>query len=188
MRTQIVNFRADDALTAALAELARKDGVTISDVIRDAVRDRVAREIAPEPVPGPFNPFAHLKAAATGDIAAQRALADETVRLIAAGADVDPIVVLSEGLVFARLAAEHGDIGDHSRVIGMLALAADLSGGTDALLFRGEATARMAMLADQGVEEAELFLINSADNSSPEIMAAAQAYRSRMIEQTEAAQ
>ena len=185
MRTQIVNFRADDALAAAMAELARKDGVTISDVIRDALRDRVARDIAPEPVQGPLNPFAHLRAAATGDIVAQRALAEEAMRLVVSGSESDPLITVSEGLVFARLAAEHGDISDHGRVIGMLGMADSICGLDAASEFYSEALARIAILADQGVDMADLLLTSCAEDATPKIMALAQQYRQWMLETVE---
>lgn len=42
MQMQVVNFRADRGLIAALVARARHEGVTVSDVIRQAVREQVA--------------------------------------------------------------------------------------------------------------------------------------------------
>jgi len=41
MQSQMVNFRAKPGLVAALAEEARKSGVSLSEVIREAVREKV---------------------------------------------------------------------------------------------------------------------------------------------------
>ena len=44
MRTQVVNFRAEQALVSALWDKARRDNVTLSAIIRDAVRERVGQQ------------------------------------------------------------------------------------------------------------------------------------------------
>lgn len=129
----------------------------------------------------PFDPFDHLAAAATGCLEAQRALADSSIRMVLAGCDADPVMTLSEGLIFARLAAAHGDVSDDERLVAMLTITAFLSGEDGAAELRGEAMARVAMLADAGVEAAEFQLANDAEQASPEIMALAQAYRGRLL-------
>ena len=128
-----------------------------------------------------FDPFDHLAAAATGCLEAQRALADSAIQMVLAGCDADPVTTLSEGLIFARLAAAHGDVSDDERLVGMLTITAFLSGEDGAAELRGEAMARVAMLADAGVEAAEFQLASDADQATPEIMALAQAYRGRMM-------
>jgi len=66
--------------------------------------------------------FGLLKGAARGDIAAQRALAMQAVGLVQMRPDIDPVTLLMDGLIFARMAACQGDTGDQGRVISMLAL------------------------------------------------------------------
>jgi predicted HicB family RNase H-like nuclease len=41
MQTNMVNFRADDALVVALGDAARRSGLSVSELIREAVRQRV---------------------------------------------------------------------------------------------------------------------------------------------------
>ena len=103
------------------------------------------------------------------------------IQLVLTGDDADPVTTLSEGLIFARLAAAHGDVSDDERLVGMLTITAFLSGEDGAAELRGEAMARVAMLADAGVEAAEFQLASDAEQASPEIMALAQAYRGRMM-------
>ena len=61
--------------------------------------------------------FGLLKGAARGDIAAQRALADQSVSLVRNRPDLDPVWLLNDGLIFARMAAMQGDVRDEGRVI-----------------------------------------------------------------------
>lgn len=133
-----------------------------------------------------FDPFQYLAAAATGCLEAQRALADSAIRMVLDGGDPDPVTTLSEGLIFARLAAAHGDVSDDERVVGMLTLTAWLCGEGNAAELRGEAMARVAMLADAGDEAAEFQLASDAEQATPEIMALAQLYRGRMLKPAEA--
>ena len=121
-----------------------------------------------------MNPFDHLKAAATGDLEVQRALADLSVRLAAEEEDLDPYVVLSESLVFARLAAAHGDARDQARVIAMLQLAANLSSEDGASDLEGESLACIAAIVDGGDEAAALCLTSRAERATPRSMAMAQ--------------
>lgn len=124
--------------------------------------------------------FGLLKGAARGDIAAQRALADQSVSLIDNRPDLDPVSLLHDGLIFARMAATQGDVHDEGRVISMLALVGDLCdelGDHDTgAVFAAEYIARIALLADQGVELADVTLGKAADNASPAIMAMAKEY------------
>lgn len=41
MLKELIAFRADSQLVGALAEQARRDGLTISEVIREAIRARI---------------------------------------------------------------------------------------------------------------------------------------------------
>ena len=41
MQKQVVNFRAEQALVSALWDKARRDGLTVSEVIREALREKV---------------------------------------------------------------------------------------------------------------------------------------------------
>lgn len=72
--------------------------------------------------------FSLLKNAARGDIAAQRALADQSVLLIGNRPDLNPIGLLNDGLIFARMAAMQGNAHDEGRVMSMLALMGDICG------------------------------------------------------------
>ena len=58
MRRKVVNFRADDALVAALTQQAQKAGVTDSEIIHSAVREHVAPDAPPDPDETQINPFA----------------------------------------------------------------------------------------------------------------------------------
>lgn len=129
--------------------------------------------------PDPINPFAHLRAAATGDIVAQRALADEAVRR-AVHTDCDPSFTLAEGRVFARLAAAHGGRADKGRLVSMLALAGTYCLDDSNSELAAEALGLLSMMADEGDEEAEQGLVAVADHASPEAMAMAQTYRELM--------
>lgn len=138
------------------------------------------------PVTVLFNPFRHLADAAIGDIKAQRALADESVRIVNEEPDEDPGTALREGLVFARMAAAHGTEADHGRVVAMLALAAQIAENENdpetAEILGAEAIARVAVLADAGMELAENTIGKMADNATPATMALALAMQSRMRE------
>lgn len=98
------------------------------------------------------NPFALLKAAATGSIDAQRALADMAINLASTRDDCDPVPILRDGLCYARLAAAQGDDGDEGKVISMLALVASFGSEDDQADPLGEALARYSILAERGVE------------------------------------
>lgn len=128
--------------------------------------------------------FGLLKGAARGDIAAQRALADQSVTLINNRPDLDPVCLLTDGLIFARMAASQGGVHDEGRVISMLALVGDLcdeSGDHETgAVFAAECIARISLLADQGVELADQTLGKAADNASPAIMTMAKQFERAM--------
>lgn len=95
-----------------------------------------------------------MRAAAAGALQAQRVLADRALTSLADG-ETSPFVAISEGLVFARLAATHGDLTDHGRLLLMLSLAADVSPNeADRDELDAEALARLAVLADEGIDAA----------------------------------
>jgi len=153
MQENHISFRAPSDLVEALNSAAERDGVSQSEIIRRALQDRFVRD---EPSQGlPFDPFGKIAAAARGDIAAQRALANEAVRRVMFESDdVDPIIALSEGLVFARMAASQGDIADQGLCISMLALMVQ-HGDEDSCRDQiAEAAARVALVADAGDEYA----------------------------------
>lgn len=131
-----------------------------------------------------FNPFRTVADAAIGDIDAQRAMANEALRIANEDRDSDAGTALREGLIFARMAAAHGNAADKGRVVGMLALAAALAEQEGdqytAETMGAEAIARVAVMADEGVELAENSIVTMADNASPSTMAMALEYQSQM--------
>ena len=73
-------------------------------------------------VPEIENPFAMLKRAASGDLEAHRALADEGPAALSEG----DLCGFYEALTYARMAAMRGDEKDAGRLMQMLAIASDL--------------------------------------------------------------
>lgn len=138
------------------------------------------------PVTALFNPFRAVADAAIGNIEAQRALAEESVRMAREDPDIDPILTLCEGLVVARMAAAHGNQGDRGRVVAMLTVAADicLHQGDDesADIFVGEALARMSLLADEGLDLAANGLNRAAEHASADAMEMAKNFERQMRE------
>jgi hypothetical protein len=132
------------------------------------------------------NVFVHLNAAARGDLSAQRALADAAVQQIA-DREEPPFPTIDEGLIFARMAASHGELADKGRLLAMLRLAVELCGDTQlcpqctaeafcepcrwAFLgreeYHAEALAVASMLADEGVTAAEHELPAIVAEASP---------------------
>ena len=121
--------------------------------------------------------FGLLNSAARGDVGAQRALADRAVEIINEDPDVCPYTALSEGLVFARLAAVHGDNNDEARVVVMLTMLAALQPAAGQVLTLGEALARYSRLADRGGEMPGARFEDVMATFSANTMAAAQAYQ-----------
>jgi len=122
------------------------------------------------------NPYAHLKAAASGDLEALRALADHSIELTR-HACADPVRALQEGLIFARMAAAVGTICDKGRVLGMLALcgecANDYATQMDCL---AEGIAMASIMADHGEELAADGVNLLSEGSSPEVLELAKVY------------
>ena len=133
-----------------------------------------------------FNSFRAVADAAVGDIEAQRALANEAIRITREEPDIDPESVLREGLVFARMAASHGHDGDRGRLIAMLALAADLAGqegdGFLANLLGAEALARISLMAEAGNELADAAVDRAACEADAETMTMAKEFERRLRE------
>lgn len=130
---------------------------------------------------GAFNPFALLPAAAAGDIEAQRALADGACGLVAlCDQSMDPLPILSDGLVFARLAAAQGDHADNGRLVTMLGMACDLCGDERRIEYAGEAIAVAERMAEAGSEHASELVPLMVDKLPPEAAAMAQHYRKWM--------
>lgn len=122
----------------------------------------------------------YIGAAAAGSLEAQRALASEACRLTVSG-ETDPYITMVEGLVFARMAAAHGDSGDVGRVLAMLAICSDLcaqAGQSErAMAHDAEALATAAAAADLGLPIEEELLDLAVAGSAPETVQAAQELR-----------
>ena len=134
------------------------------------------------------NPFAQIKAAASGDLNALRALADHSVAMVMYS-DVDPVRTLQEGLIFARLAAAAGDSGDLGRVLSMLARAASVCESRNPAAaddHYAEGIGLASLVADgehdESAEIAASGLNDLADRATPEILESAKQYALRMTE------
>lgn len=95
----------------------------------------------------------------------------------AVGGAADPFVTIMEGLVFARLAACVGNVGDRGAVIAMLALAAEIGGEGSSDELMGEAFARAAA-EDDDTTTSQLLVL--AEAMSSEAMRFAKDYQTRM--------
>lgn len=124
--------------------------------------------------------FRLLKGAARGNIEAQRDLAMQAVGLLGTRPDIDPVSVLMDGLLFARMAAAQGDNGDQGRVLSMLALLGEelvRTGDAESEeMVSGEAIARVALLAEQGVTIADEAVNRMVEGASPKALAMAKQY------------
>lgn len=151
----IVNFRAAPQLIAAINTSAEQSGVSASEFIRQAVEAQLAAVDAPVPTEaGAIDPFSKLAAAARGSLEAQRAIANEAVRMAFSG-EHDAEKALLEGLIFARLAAAHGHIADQGLVISMIALLGEVVGEDAVPSEVAEALARLEWVANQSSEGVE---------------------------------
>lgn len=118
-----------------------------------------------------------LAPAAKGDVAAQRHLAliaaVQSLRSIAAlpsDQPSSPIPSLVEAVVFARLAAAHGEECDRTLLIFLLSLAAIFAGEAD---YAAEALAWIEVAADQGDELADQAIAREVGNEPAEVLATA---------------
>jgi hypothetical protein len=132
------------------------------------------------------NPFLEMAKAARGDLDAQRALARMACDVVAARPNLDPESILREGLVFARLAAEHGNDGDHGMVISMLALHARTVPDEEQGVVLGEALARYSALVARGVEVPGLPFEELVAHAPPDVVANAIHFQQAMNEEVPA--
>src|SRR5690606_1720961 len=184
-RSTLMNFRASPQLAKALKAVAASDGVSVSEVVRQAVEDRLAKQPSEPSSTSAFDPFDKLSGAARGGLQAQRELARRAVSVAVerdeAGELVnDPERCLIEGLVFARLAAAHGDLADQGLVISMLALLVELVGEENAGEELAEATARAFLAADHGNDDIADALPWLSANLQPHVMRLAKEYAGRI--------
>lgn len=128
------------------------------------------------------NPFALLQDAATGSLVAQRGLAEMAIGALTDNAGGDPEAIIREGLVFARLAAVHGDQADEGRVISMLSIHADLLAGDERTVVLGEAMARYSRLAERGGEVPGIRFEDIVAASEPAIVSAAMQFQELLKE------
>lgn len=156
MRRELINFRADPAMAAALREQAARDGTTVSDLVRDALSASIYTDNG-ETMTADTNPFERIMPAAQGSLAAQRSFVADAVRLGIGEGDFSSVM---EGLVFARLAAAQGNEEDIANLLILMGTACEMLEGeehwsdyTDAL--NGEALAIVSLLAERGVDWAD---------------------------------
>lgn len=81
MRRELINFRADPAMAAALRELAAREGTTLSHLVRDAVRASIYSDGEGETMKADTNPFKRIMPAAQGDLAAQRSFVTDAIQM-----------------------------------------------------------------------------------------------------------
>jgi hypothetical protein len=131
------------------------------------------------------DPFSLMVRAAHGDVVAQREVAANALHLAMTGReDIEPVLVLAEGMMMARLAAVHGDPEDAMRLIVMLSLSSLLSVADAAAETAGEALARLELLADgdsKFAEAAAELLAACAERETPETLKWAQHFRARLV-------
>jgi hypothetical protein len=89
-----------------------------------------------------------------------------------------------EGLMVARMAAAQGDVDDQFLCAAMLSFAAVMSEGDSAVMFAGEAVARMELLADEPGdvgEQAAQIVTMCAEAEAPEVMHFAKVFRDDLV-------
>ncbi len=132
-----------------------------------------------------FNPFRYLSAAASGDIEAQRTLAERGIELAIAQGD---LLTALDSAVFARLAAAQGSRGDKGRLLSILALASSLTSEDEGDLresLTAESLALVSLLADDGEECADQFLLSIAEHSTPTAVELSKHLRAAMLDKGE---
>jgi hypothetical protein len=113
---------------------------------------------------GPDPSFRLFKEAARGSLVAQRTLAEIACEMAIRAED--PLEPLTEGLVFARLAAAQGDQSDEARVIRMIAMAKHYcEPRVDMPALLAEAIARLERVADGRGDQASQDLAAESLNS-----------------------
>lgn len=181
-KTEVMQFRAPPELVEALAKAAEREGVSQSEIIRRAVAGRIGCEPAPEMV----DPFERLTRAARGEVQAQRDLARMAVTAAFERDESgqfanEPLLALSEALVFARMAATTGEAADQGLVLSILALFLDAGG--DHASATAEGIARVELAADSGgpgSEQAAEILESMVSGERPEVVALARDYLRRI--------
>ena len=177
---KMINFRASSELVEVIGAAAKNAGVSVSEFLRGVVEDRLAEMTADEaPAEGVIDPFSLLSRAAKGSVQAQRALARSGVQMACSGQH-DAQSCFREAMIFARLAAAHGDIGDQGLVISIAALMGEVLGDAACEAETAEALARIAIADEAGVEFAGDALRQLVAGASPRLAALAQEYRSRI--------
>lgn len=172
------HFRVSPEMADALARAAEREGVSQSEIIRRALSGRLGVE--DEPASAPFDPFERLAAAARGELQAQRDLANEGIRLALANEGNNPERCLCDALMFARLAAAHGELVDQGLVISIIALLVCVSGEGEYEDEIAEALARTALADAAGDEFAADKLREMIAGVPPHIAQLAQEYRARI--------
>jgi len=148
-----------------------------------------APNIAPLPQIGPVDPtfFALLRRGARGEVAALWEMADANFESgIARGA----LLLVMEGLVYARLAASRGDVGDQGRLVGMLAMAEDMCVKNGnlfrlAIALRAEGLARASIEADMRGAPIDTLLDDAVAQSDPRAVAFSQHIRKALLQAAE---
>ncbi|MBM0169670.1 hypothetical protein [Altererythrobacter sp. C41] len=134
---------------------------------------------------GSFNPFRYLSAAAAGDIEAQRTIAE---RGIAHAVEHCDVLAAMDAAVFARLAAAHGMRDDQGRLLSILAIVGDLATEDEVDLresLAAESLALISLLADDGEECADQFLLSIAEHSTPTAVELSKHLRAAMLDKGE---
>lgn len=185
-RSATLSLRLDQQLAEVLGRTASEAGTTVSDFVRQAIEARVSSASQGGGPSRAINPHAVITAAARGSLAAQRALAKTLANmareeLSAHGRQM----TLVEALVFARLAAAHGDVADQGLVLVLIAMRAKDAGEEPSAAETAEALARMASVADQQgqcSEQAAIAVLELAEAAAPEVVVAAQRIAAAMRE------
>lgn len=127
------------------------------------------------------DPLSQLEAASFGDTDAHRALA--AAAFVTAEDAPNAHVIITEGLVFARLAAVEGRADDIFQLVAMLQRSAQLWGQNSEWELLGEAIAWIQFLAEQGNEVAATALNRMADAATTEMMEFARGFGARLAKQ-----
>lgn len=127
------------------------------------------------------DPFVLLAKSARGEIAAQRTLADIAIMAVMEGRAPDPLSMLLEGLVFARMAASRGEDVDLIRLAHMLGLAGYIAPDPDTTSdLAGEMLALVEILADRGHDNAATLLASMAAGETAVTMETAVELKARI--------
>lgn len=187
MQTEQVNFRASADFTSLLADLAQREGVTRSELIRRAVADRA--ELSGSP---PINisvgppPVSLHERAACGDADAFSHLAALHYQQAHDGAEPAPIAY-AKAVTYARLALIAANTRtDWLNFMYLLDQQADAlrAVGLDDLAdtAHGEAVALAEFMAENGDEEIAQMVVSSASDLTPASLNIARGLQERVKE------